>query len=71
MEIEKKYRLSGFPEGLPLLRRSLQEQGYLAVRPAVRIRRETDEKGVSYVLCIKGRNPGARRSGGFADPGEV
>lgn len=55
MEIEKKYKLSSFPTNLPLIKKSVQEQGYLSVTPAVRIRRETGEDGMRYVLCVKGK----------------
>ena len=72
MEIEKKYKLSAFPTDLPLLKKSVQEQGYLSVTPAVRIRRETGEDGVRYVLCVKGKgHASAGRSGSRSDKRKV
>ena len=55
MEIERKFRLSAFPEQLPEVRRLDQYQGYLAVDPEVRIRRSVyrSEGRETYVLCIK------------------
>lgn len=53
MEIERKFLMDGFPEGLPLLRTASVEQGYLSVAPAVRIRRTADERGVQYELTVK------------------
>ena len=41
MEIERKYRIGGFPgdaEGWPLLKAAVVHQGYLATSPTVRIR---------------------------------
>ena len=47
--------VSGWPElNLPLLQEHLMRQGYLTVRPTVRIREEALTGGpVSYVLCLK------------------
>ena len=42
MEIERKWMVNGWPEeDLPLLARQMMRQGYLTVRPTVRIREET------------------------------
>ena len=38
MEIERKFLLDSFPQGLPLLEESVMEQGYLCTDPVVRIR---------------------------------
>ena len=54
MEIERRWLVDGWPEGTPSEIWHM-DQGYFAVRPAVRIRREAREGGpVQYVLCFKG-----------------
>ena len=54
MEIERKWMVSGWPEGLPQVREQSMRQGYLTVRPTVRIRKETDTGSEPvYVLCFK------------------
>ena len=61
MEIERKWMVKGWPEGqLPLVRVQRMRQGYVSVRPTVRIREEADipvEAGrperTAYVLCLK------------------
>ena len=53
MEIERKFLMDGFPEGLALLRAAEVEQGYLSVAPAVRIRRTADERGEQFELTVK------------------
>lgn len=60
MEIERKYRIGGFPgdaEGWPLLKAAVVHQGYIATSPTVRIR-ETHttypEEKTTYILCFKG-----------------
>ena len=40
MEIERKWMVQGWPQGLPLLETYRMDQGYISVRPTVRIRRE-------------------------------
>ena len=55
MEIERKWRTSGWPEGVVPSRVLEMEQGYLALRPTVRIRREAEGEAVRYVLCFKGK----------------
>lgn len=55
MEIERKWMVTGWPEGLPLEETYRMDQGYLCVRPTVRIRREALEGGrTALVLCFKG-----------------
>ena len=55
MEIERKWMVTGWPEGLPLLETYHMDQGYISVRPTVRIRREALEGGkTALVLCFKG-----------------
>ena len=55
MEIERKFKLTAFPDHLPLLESSRIEQGYLSVRPTVRIRSRETDGVISYKLCIKGK----------------
>ena len=40
MEIERKWMVKGWPEGLPLREEFSMRQGYISVRPTVRIREE-------------------------------
>lgn len=55
MEIERRWLVDGWPEGTPAEIWHM-DQGYFAVRPAVRIRREELAGGpVHYVLCFKGK----------------
>ena len=57
MEIERKWMLKGWPPeelSLPLLYEQSMRQGYISVRPTVRIREEAMTGGsTEYVLCIK------------------
>lgn len=55
MEIERRWLVDGWPDLTP---DSIVEmdQGYFAVRPAIRIRREAVVGGsTAYVLCFKGK----------------
>lgn len=55
MEIERKWMVSGWPEGLQLLKTHKMDQGYISVRPTVRIRREALVGGATeLILCFKG-----------------
>lgn len=54
MEIERKWKISGFPTTLPLVTEAAMRQGYLTTRPVVRIREAVERGRASYVLCIKG-----------------
>ena len=54
MEIERKFLLDGFPEGLPLLDECVLEQGYLCTDPVVRIRSKEKNGSTTYRLCFKG-----------------
>ena len=55
MEIERKWWVAGWPEGLRQTERYQMDQGYISVRPTVRIRREALEGGpTALVLCFKG-----------------
>ncbi|MGN0255954.1 MAG: CYTH domain-containing protein [Chordicoccus sp.] len=55
MEIERKWMVEGWPDAdLPLLFEQSMRQGYLTVRPTVRIREEAMTGGdKEYVLCLK------------------
>ncbi len=55
MEIERKWLVSGLPGVfLPVVMEQEMEQGYLTVRPTVRIRKEAEKGGkTEYVLCLK------------------
>ena len=54
MEIERKWMVKGWPEGLPLKEEFAMRQGYISVRPTVRIREEALTGGkTSYILCFK------------------
>jgi CYTH domain-containing protein len=55
MEIERKWMVAGWPEGLELLETYQMDQGYICVRPTVRIRREALVGGeTKRILCFKG-----------------
>lgn len=55
MEIERKWMVTGWPEGLEPVRVQQMDQGYISVRPTVRIRREALQGGpTALVLCFKG-----------------
>ena len=59
MEIERKLMVNGWPEGenlpaLPLKEEFAMRQGYISVRPTVRIREEALKGGeTAYILCFK------------------
>ena len=59
MEIERKWMVNGWPEGenfpaLPLKEEFAMRQGYISVRPTVRIREEALKGGeTTYILCFK------------------
>ena len=59
MEIERKWMVNGWPEGenfpaLPLKEEFAMRQGYISVRPTVRIREEVLKGGeTAYILCFK------------------
>lgn len=55
MEIERKWVVTGWPEGLTQTSDYQMDQGYVSVRPTVRIRREALQGGrTALVLCFKG-----------------
>ena len=54
MEIERKWLVEGWPQGLPLVEEYTMRQGYISVRPTVRIREEAKTGGpTAWVLCFK------------------
>ena len=54
MEIERKWMVKGWPEGLTLKEEFAMRQGYISVRPTVRIREEALTGGkTDYILCFK------------------
>lgn len=55
MEIERKWLVKDWPKGLEAVRTLRMRQGYIALRPTVRIREEADEAGAEYILCFKGK----------------
>ena len=55
MEIERRWLVDGWPDLTPDTVLEM-DQGYFAVRPAIRIRREAVVGGsTAYVLCFKGK----------------
>ena len=61
MEIERKWMVTGWPEGLPQTEEFAMRQGYISVRPTVRIREEARTGGkTDYVLCFKSAGGMAR-----------
>ncbi|MCI8407810.1 MAG: CYTH domain-containing protein [Lachnospiraceae bacterium] len=53
MEIEKKYRIKKLPENLETYTCLDIEQGYLCIKPVVRIRKMNEE----YILTYKSKTP--------------
>ena len=57
MEIERKWMVKGWPERsdeLPLISEHSMRQGYISVRPTVRIREEIlSGRAPEYILCFK------------------
>lgn len=55
MEIERKWMVTGWPQGRQAQEVYRMDQGYISVRPTVRIRREALQGGrTALVLCFKG-----------------
>ena len=62
MEIERKWMVTGWPEGLPLKDEFAMRQGYISARPTVRIREEALTGGSTcYILCFKSEGGLARQ----------
>jgi CYTH domain-containing protein len=54
MEIERKWLVKSWPQGLSLTEEFAMRQGYISVRPTVRIREEALRGGATeYILCFK------------------
>lgn len=54
MEIERKWMVTGWPQGLPMKEEFAMRQGYISVHPTVRIREEALTGGdTAYILCFK------------------
>ena len=54
MEIERKWMVTGWPEGLVPEEEFAMRQGYISVQPTVRIREEALTGGkTAYILCFK------------------
>ena len=49
MEIERKWEIGGFPDGLPQTDAAEMRQGYLVTDPVVRIRAEQRAGGGSHI----------------------
>ena len=61
MEIERKWLVNGWPQGLQQTEEFTMRQGYVSVRPTVRIRQESLAGGETrYVLCFKSQGGLAR-----------
>lgn len=61
-EIERKWLVDGWPQGLAPCAEYEMQQGYLAVRPTVRIRREAQLGGeTQHILCFKGAGSLSRK----------
>ena len=56
LEIERKFLMNSFPDGLEILREAGIWQGYLSVEPEVRIHRAVDKNtgAENYCLTVKG-----------------
>lgn len=55
MEIERKWLIDGFVQGLPIVKSAVMHQGYISCEPVVRIRSTELENETSYILCFKGK----------------
>jgi len=61
MEIERKWLVNGWPKGLVQTEAFTMRQGYVTVRPTVRIREEAPAGGeTKYILCFKSQGGLAR-----------
>ena len=70
MEIERKWMVTGWPQTeYPLLSEQRMRQGYVSVRPTVRIREEAMKDGeTEYILCFKSPGGLARKEIEMAVP---
>ena len=69
MEIERKWMVTGWPEGLTQTSDYQMDQGYVSVRPTVRIRREALQGGRTALVIgkplIRKERRGYRLPGGL------
>ena len=61
MEIERKWMVTGWPEGLPMEEEFAMRQGYISVRPTVRIDKELFEE-LEHKIIGKPLIPKTRRT---------
>lgn len=70
MEIERKWMVAGWPTGYPLLKEEEMRQGYVSVKPTVRIREEkllvtehteTAPLKDDFILCFKSKGRLSRK----------
>lgn len=54
-EIERKFRIKQLPESLEQYEKKEIEQGYLCVKPVVRIRKSVCGENTKYILCYKSK----------------
>ena len=72
MEIERKWLVNGWPQGLQPVEEYRMRQGYVSVRPTVRIREEALAGGATqYILCFKSEGGLAREEVETPLPREV
>ncbi len=55
MEIERKWLVTGWPQGRQPEKTIIMRQGYITVQPTVRIRSEESGGKTEYILCFKGK----------------
>ncbi len=69
LEIERKWLVQGWPEGYELLKEEEMRQGYISVKPTVRIREENVRVSMdpavpvqdSFILCFKSKGTLSRK----------
>ena len=54
-EIERKFRIKELPQSLEQYEKKEIEQGYLCVKPVVRIRKSVRGENTKYILCYKSK----------------
>ena len=62
MEIERKWNVKGWPDaGMVPVKEEYMRQGYVSVKPTVRIRLEQEKgKDPEYIMCLKSKGGMAR-----------
>ena len=56
LEIERKWMVHSWPNGLPLLEELEMAQGYVSTKPTVRIRSGRGHGEEKYILCFKSKS---------------